>query len=55
MQKEPLPTSVAEALKVFTFLFVTADISLQLFSLLCLRGKLVAWVDATVGPRRNRR
>ena len=55
MQKEPLPTNVAEALKVFTLLFVIADVSLLLFSLNCLRGRLVAWVDATVGPRRNRR
>ena len=55
MQKEPLPTKTTEALKVFTFFFVTADVSLLLFNLLCLRGKLVAWVDATVGPRRNRR
>ena len=55
MQKEPLPTNVAEALTVFTILFVIADVSLLLFSLLCLRGKLVARVDATVDPRRNRR
>lgn len=44
MQKEPLPTKAAEALTFFTFLFVTADVSLLLFSLNCLRGKLVAWV-----------
>ena len=33
MQKEPLPTKAAEALKVFTILFVTADVSLLLFFL----------------------